>query len=335
MDRAPETPVNTPLDDRAQALVYDEHAAPEALGALFVAQPLAMLDCAVVVAETRRTPSRAATAAVKAQLAALDAVPPAAVRDALTRMLVCREVDVALQWLHAAGLLAKLLPELEVTVDFSQEAGRKHKDVWEHTKQVVRQAVPRPMVRWAALLHDIGKVPTRTFTADGKVHFHGHSEVGARMFDPIARRFAFERPEKDKIRFLILHHLRANQYETGWTDSAVRRFEREMCEHLDDLLDLSRADITSRRPGRRNDLLAQISELSRRIDTLRAEDAKEPPLPTGVGNEIMQRFGLPPSRLIGDLKRRLDEAVASGELEPRRECSYYCDWLEKTGLIAR
>ncbi len=323
------------LDADLSALLFDEQADPAVVSEQLRARPLAMLECAVVVSETRRTPSRAATSAARANLAALDGVAPAAIRDALTRMLVCREVDVALQWLHQAGLLGKYLPELEVTVDFSQEAGRKHKDVWEHTKQVVRQAVPRPLVRWAALLHDIGKVPTRTFTGDGKVHFHGHSEVGARMFDPIARRFAFDRPERDKIRFLILHHLRANQYETGWTDSAIRRFEREMCEHLDDLLDLSRADITSRRPGRRNDLLAQISELSRRIEALRAEDAKQPPLPTGVGNEIMTRFALPPSRLIGDLKRKLDAAIESGELEPRRECGYYCDWLDAQGAIPK
>ena len=93
-----------------------------------------------------------------------------------------------------------------------------HKDVWAHTKQVVRQTVGRPLVRWAALLHDIGKVPTRTYTGDG-VHFHGHAEVGARMFDKVCQRFAFARDERQTIRFLVKHHLRTNQYgdeiETG------------------------------------------------------------------------------------------------------------------------
>src|SRR5262245_49685841 len=85
-------------------------------------------------------------------------LPPQLVRDELEAMLMGRGVHLALQWLHDSGLLAVWLPELEATVDFSQEAGRRHKDVWEHTKQVVRQSVPRPDVRWAALLHDIGKV---------------------------------------------------------------------------------------------------------------------------------------------------------------------------------
>jgi poly(A) polymerase len=189
--------------------------------------------------------------------------------------------------------------------------------------------VPRPAGRWAALLHDIGKVPTRTFTPDGGVHFHRHSEVGARMFEDTARRFRFDKPTKQKLKFLILHHLRPNQYDPSWTDSAVRRFDRELQAHLTDLLDLSRADITSARPGKRQNALRNISELSARIQALREEDAKVPPLPTGIGNVIMEHFQLPPSRQIGDLKRALEVAVESGELEPRREADYYLAHVAK------
>ena len=177
------------------------------------------------------------------------------------------DIDAALEWMQQAGILRVLFPELEATVDLVQETGRQHKDVWAHTKQVVKQTVRRPLVRWAALLHDIGKVPTRTFTPDG-VHFHGHAEVGARMFDKVHSRFAFARDERQTIRFLVKHHLRTNQYSEQWTDSAVRRFHREMGPHMIDLLDLSRADITSKRPGRRKQLLEQISALSERVDVL-------------------------------------------------------------------
>jgi poly(A) polymerase len=274
-------------------------------------------------------PAADVTLAVRAQLDASRALPIEVVRGELTEMLLGRGVHVALQWLHDAGLLAIWLPELEATVDFSQEAGRKHKDVWEHTKTVVRQSVPRPAVRWAALLHDIGKVPTRTFTPDGGVHFHRHSEVGARMFEDTARRFRFEKPLKQKLKFLILHHLRPNQYESTWTDSAVRRFDRELQEHLTDLLDLSRADITSARPGKRQNALKNISELAARIQALRDEDAKLPLLPTGIGNLIMEHFALPPSRQIGDLKRSLEVSVESGELQARRESEYYLAHVAK------
>jgi poly(A) polymerase len=295
--------------------------------------PVAIIQCATAVAQAGRKPASGVTQAAADQLPILLGAKPADVRDEMTRMLVLRNVNDALQWLHDIGALAKLLPELEATVDFSQESGRKHKDVWEHTKQVVRQAVPRPEVRWAALLHDIGKVPTRTFTNDGKVHFHGHAEVGARMFDPISKRFALDRPFKGTVRFLILHHLRANQYAPSWTDSAVRRFDREMSEHLHDLLDLSRADITSKRPGRRQELLQQIHSLSVRIETLRELDAKQPPLPTGLGTAISEKFGIPPSRKIGDLKRALEDACERGELEERRDNDFYLDWLGKSGLL--
>src|SRR5262245_57746165 len=243
--------------------------------------PLWVLKAARSCAAAERVPSAELTAAARAQAEQTRALPPEQVQAELTAMLLGHGVHLALQWLHEANVLGIWLPELEATVNFSQEAGRRHKDVWEHTKQVVRQSVPRPDVRWAALLHDIGKVRTRTFTPDGGVHFHRHSEVGARMFDEVARRFAFDRPLKQKVRFLILHHLRANQYDGSWTDSAVRRFDREMEPHLDDLLDLSRADITSRRPGKRQAALESIHELSERIRALRAIDAIQPPLPTG------------------------------------------------------
>jgi poly(A) polymerase len=291
--------------------------------------PSWVLQAARRCALEEQLPPDDVTAAARAQADGLRALSPDLVRDELTEMLLGRGVHVALQWLHMSGLLAAWLPELEATVDFSQEAGRRHKDVWEHTKQVVRQSVPRPAVRWAALLHDIGKVPTRTFTPDGGVHFHRHSEVGARMFDDVGRRFRFDKPLRQKLKFLILHHLRPNQYEAGWTDSAVRRFDRELQVHLTDLLDLSRADITSARPGKRQNALRNISELAGRIQTLRDEDAKLPLLPTGIGTLIMEHFALPPSKQIGDLKKALEVSVEAGELEARRESEYYLAHVAK------
>ena len=231
-------------------------------------------------------------------------------------------------------MLAAVLPELEATVDFSQEAGRRHKDVWEHTKQVVRQSVPNPLVRWAALLHDIGKVQTRVMLPDGKVTFHRHAEVGRAHVG--ADRQAARRstsPSAHKIRFLILHHLRANAYEPGWTDAAVRRFDHEMGEHLDDLLDLSRADVTSRRPGRRQEAVRNIHALKERILAIRALDARVPPLPPGLGNAIMEAFALPPSKRIGDLRKLCEDAIERGELEERREADYYIEYLRKTGAV--
>jgi poly(A) polymerase len=298
--------------------------------ASFGASPAGLLDLAVAVARDGAPPPVEIAAAARGAAPLLGELPPDRLRAALEAVIMGKSLDIGLQWMHEAGVLGVLLPELEVTVDFSQEAGRRHKDVWEHTKQVVRQTVPHPLVRWAALLHDIGKVKTRVILPDGKVTFHRHAEVGARMWDPIARRLAFGKPDRDKIRFLILHHLRANAYEPAWTDAAVRRFDHEMGEHLDDLLDLSRADVTSRRPGRRQEAASNIHALKQRILAIRELDARVPPLPPGLGNAIMEAFALPPSKRIGDLRKLCEEAIERGELQERQDAGYYVEYLRKT-----
>ena len=289
--------------------------------------PEALLDVAAQVAQTGEVPPAELTLAARAAAPLLAQVPAPRARAGIEAVILGKSLEAGLQWMHDAGMLAVLLPELEATVDFSQEAGRRHKDVWEHTKQVVRQSVPKPSVRWSALLHDIGKVPTRVMLPDGKVTFHRHAEVGARMWDPIGRRLGFDKTERHKIRFLILNHLRANAYEAGWTDAAVRRFDHEMGEYLEELFDLSRADVTSRRPGRRQEAVGNIHALKERILVIRELDARVPPLPAGLGNAIMEAFALPPSRRIGDLRKLCEEAVERGELEERRDAAYYVEFL--------
>jgi len=293
--------------------------------------PESLLDVAAQVAAGAEPPPPAITEAARAAAPLAAQITPERVRAGIEAVIMGRSLEVGLQWMHDAGLLAVLLPELEATVDFSQEAGRRHKDVWEHTKQVVRQSVPKPSVRWAALLHDIGKVPTRVLLPDGRVTFHRHAEIGARMFDPVARRLGFGKPERQRIRFLILHHLRANAYEPAWTDAAVRRFDHEMGDGLEELLDLSRADVTSRRPGRRQEAVGNIHALKERILVIRELDARVPPLPPGLGNAIMEAFALPPSKRIGDLRKLCEDAVERGELEERRDAAYYVDYLRAAG----
>ncbi len=294
--------------------------------------PVVLVELAAAISEHGRVPPDGVTELAREHSARLVDADKGRLRIAMEQTLMGANIDAALEWLHQTRILAVLFPELEATVDLVQETGRQHKDVWDHTKQVVRQTVRRPLVRWAALLHDIGKVPTRTFTDEG-VHFHGHAEVGARMFDKVSQRFAFARDERHTIRFLVKHHLRTNQYGDQWTDSAVRRFHREMAAHMKDLLDLSRADITSKRPGRRKQLLEQISALSDRVERLAEADAKLPPLPGGVGNAIMAAFEIPASRLIGDLKRALEQDIVTGTLEARREDAYYVAHIARAGLV--
>lgn len=268
----------------------------------------------------------------------LGALAPEDVRPRLDRVMLGDYADDGLEALRDAGVLASLLPEVESMVGFGDGEWR-HKDVWKHTKQVVAQAAPRLEVRWAALFHDIGKVKTRTISPAGEVHFFGHAEVGARMFDKLERRqrlFARDDSLRSTVRFLVLHHLRASQYDGSWTDSAVRRFAREMGPHLDDLLCLSRADITTKRPEKKRRGISMIEALSARITTLAAEDAKVPPLPKGLGTVLAREFGVPPSRRLGDLMKALEAAVDAGEIAPRLDAEDYVRFLadrrERFGL---
>lgn len=301
----PETPQNVSLDRAMDALEF-----------------------AAKVAEQGRlwTPPATLTAVDFAKASEVD---PARVRLHLDRVMMGSDPDQGLDALLEVGALGAIFPEVHALVGFGDGEWR-HKDVWKHTKQVVLQAVPRIEVRWAALFHDIGKVKTRTFTPDGKVQFLGHAEVGARMFDKLNRRvtlFTREETLQRAVRFLVLHHLRANQYDPSWTDSAVRRFARELGAHLEDLMCLARADITTKRPEKKRKGLSQIDELAARITQLAAEDAVVPPLPKGVGDEIMKRLGLPPSRIIGDIKRILEASVEAGEIEGHRESPYYVEYV--------
>ena len=249
------------------------------------------------------------------------------VRASFDTLLLAKHPDAGLDALLEVGCLDAWLPEIAAMVGFSDGEWR-HKDVWKHTKQVVWQSVPRLNVRWGALLHDIGKIKTRSIGDNGEVHFFGHSEVGAAMFKKrIARRLGFEGDLYQRVHFLILHHLRASQYDGSWTDAAVRRFAREMGDGLRDLLDLSRADITTKRPEKRKRGLRQISELGRRVKELAVLDAKVAPLPKGLGTAISESFGIPPSKRLGDVRKALEEACERGEVPAGQDIAFYLEWM--------
>ena len=254
-------------------------------------------------------------------------VPQPVFREHMDRLLTSKHPEPGLDAVESVGCLDAWLPEVAAMVGFGDNEWR-HKDVWLHTKQVVKQSVPRIEVRWGALLHDIGKPKTRRIDDRGNVTFHGHAEVGAAMFRKrVAERLGFEGDQRERVHFLILHHLRAAQYDEDWTDAAVRRFYNQMTDGLRDLLDLSRADITTKRAEKRRRGVRQISLLAKRIRDLQEEDRKVAPLPKGLGTEIMKEFGVPPSKRLGDLIKQLTAAAEAGEVEPEQPAKYYIDFL--------
>ncbi len=288
------------------------------------ASGIAGMERAVEAAKSGCSPVQAYSAPAEAY----QAMSPGDIRQRLDAILLARHPDVGLEVLLDVGCIRAVFPELLAIVGYGD--GESHKDVWRHTKQVVLQSVPRLAVRWSALLHDIGKPRTRSVGRDGSVHFFHHAEEGARMFERLARRTGlFDKdPELgSQVRFLILHHQRAHQYEEEWTDSAVRRFGRDIGEALDDLMALSRADMTTKRRDKRRRFLFQLKDLHERILALAAEDAKQPPLPKGLGDELMRAFGLAPSRKLGELRKALEAAVEAGEIPSQQSFDVYVNFV--------
>ena len=295
--------------------------------------PLFIFHIAQNISQTGAWPGLNLTQSCCEEIDVIKEIAPQTCKTSFEQCLPGKHVDQALQWLQRIGVIKYLLPELEATVALRQEGQRKHKDVWEHTVLVVKQTVPDVTMRWAALLHDIGKVPTRTFMPNGSVHFRGHALVGAKMFDKISKRLPFEPQEKTKIRFLIAEHLRCAQYSRAWTDSAVRRFAKDMEPYCKDLLNLSRADITSKIPGKRQTLLQGIHDLEQRIKSLKEQDEQPALLPKGFGASIMKEFNLPPSKKIGLIKEAVEGLIERNELQKQQETDYYVDWLKSNRHI--
>lgn len=239
-------------------------------------------------------------------------LPSEAVLAELPRILCGAHARAGIELLFASGLGARLLPEVEALRQMPANSGR-HKDVYRHTLLVVLQTPPDPVLRLAALLHDIGKPPTKTVQG-GAVHFPGHAEVGAEMARRRLRRLGLDEETVDAVCRLVALHLRANSYEASWTDSAARRLEHDAGDQLERLLLLSRADVTSSRPDAVERALRRVDELEARLTQVRQADIP-PPCPLD-GHALMALFDRPAGRWIGMVKGRLEALVAAGELAP-------------------
>ncbi len=247
----------------------------------------------------------------------------------MTKILAGTYVRDGMEFLHDVGVLGLILPEVAVLRGFHESSPVHHKDIWAHTMQVVLQAPDRGAMKWAALLHDIGKVWTRRIDeADEKVTFYRHEEQGAILTEGITARFKVDKATAAEVRFVVENHGRIQQYSSEWGDGAVRRFVREMDPYLESMLLFSRADLTTQSAERRRQALERVEELTERIEEMEATESLRPELPTGLGNALMKALSLKPSPVIGELKSYLEERIMDGLLESGQETSYYVDALK-------
>jgi len=233
----------------------------------------------------------------------------------LDAILIAPDPVVGLETLLEHGALESLLPEVESIVDFHRTCAVHHKDLWAHTLEVMERTQPRADLRWAVLMHDVGKIDTRALNEAGRVTFHRHEERGAQMMRVVGQRLHMASARVDRIAFIIERHGWVNAYAPSWTDRAVRRLIRQSGVHLQDLLDFSASDYTTRRRARQRRIAATLEHLNARILRLAREDASRLKLPRGLGSALSVALDLPPGPQIGEAIEWLRGEIHAGRLD--------------------
>ena len=283
----------------------------------FDEDPLRLLRAVRFAAQLDFTIETETRRSILRQAAKLQKISRERIRDEMNKLLVSANPAKGLDLLVELGLMEWIVPEVLALRGVSQQAQRviQTKDVYAHVLRVVERSSPRVVCRWSALLHDIAKPRTRT-VEDGKVHFFGHEDVGAYMARDILKRLHFDRDFIESVSKIVRLHMRVNAYASDWTDGAVRRLMLESGNDLPDLLDLSRADITSYRADKVTRAVARVTELTERCQRLR-EEAERVPLKSPLdGNELMVIFERGPGPWLRPIKDHLLSLVIDGALAP-------------------
>jgi poly(A) polymerase len=294
----------------------------------FSDDPLRMMRAARFAAQLGFRVDDAVVAAMTAMAERISIVSAERVRDELVKLVCAPDPVAGLRLLVETGLAEHILPELPALA-LERDEHHRHKDVYEHTLTVLQQAVdlesrlpgdgPDFVVRFAALMHDVGKPRTRRFLDDGNVTFHHHDVVGAKLTRKRMRALRFSSDDIDAVSRLVELHLRFHGYGTGeWTDSAVRRYVRDAGDQLARLHVLTRADCTTRNRRKAERLRRAYDDLEHRIERLSEAEELASIRPDLDGNQIMQVLGIGPGPEVGKayrylLELRLDRGPMSEE----------------------
>ncbi|HEX5596157.1 MAG TPA: CCA tRNA nucleotidyltransferase [Micromonosporaceae bacterium] len=302
--------------------------------------PLRMLRAARFAAQLKFTVDPDVRSAMVELAADLDRITAERIRDEFTKLLCGADPIAGLRLLVDTGLADRFLPELSgLKLEIDEHA--QHKDVYEHTLTVVANAVrlegdtgPDFVLRMAALMHDVGKPATKSVGPDGRVSFHHHEVVGARMTKQRMKALRYPKDVISDVAKLVALHLRFYGYGRGeWTDSAVRRYVTDAGDLLPRLHKLTRSDCTTRNRRKAAALAADYDALEERIARLAAEEDLARVRPDLDGNAIMQLLGVPPGPIVGRAWHHLKEVrLERGPLSRDEAEAELLRWAREQGI---
>ena len=314
---------------------------PAAAELSFSDDPLRMMRAARFASQLGFEPDSDVVVAMTAMASRITIVSAERVRDELTKLLLTDNPRPGLNLLVDTGLAEIVLPELPA-LRMERDEHNRHKDVYEHTLTVLDQAIalekarghaPDLVNRLAAILHDIGKPRTRRFEPGGKVSFHHHDVVGAKLATKRMQALRFATEDTKAVAKLVELHLRFHGYSDGeWTDAAVRRYVRDAGDQLERLHILTRSDCTTRNQRKATSLRRAYEELEWRIDELAAKEELDAIRPDLDGTEIMALLGIGEGREVGQAYRfLLERRMEDGPLGEERATRELREWWAARG----
>ncbi|MFZ5432422.1 MAG: CCA tRNA nucleotidyltransferase [Calditrichota bacterium] len=240
------------------------------------------------------------------------------ITEEFLKLMAARKPSIGLRLLYLTGVMDVIFPEISKLSGVEQIGPHHHKDVFEHTLMVVdkiSELTEDPILRLAALVHDIAKPKTKRFAPDAGWTFHGHEDLGSRMVKSIGKRMKLPEEATVKLSKIVALHMRPiNLTREEVTDSAVRRLIVDAGDDLGDLLTLCRADITSAKPNKVKRYLTAFDALSERITEVIEKDNLRAFQSPVRGEEIMAVCNIPPGPLVGKIKKALEDAILDGHV---------------------